>query len=72
MRSPGGGSGYINTDITVSLHRYPAGEWIALVARDAGATEGIGLAEAVHVDRDGAYGTCAQVQLANDRREARG
>ncbi len=64
---PGGGSGYINTDITLYLVREPVGEWIALSATDGGAVSGVGTADVVHADREGVWGHSAQAQLANSR-----
>jgi hypothetical protein len=65
---PGGGSGFINTDITLYLVREPIGEWIAMSAADGGAVTGIGTADVIHADREGVWGHSAQAQLANSHR----
>ena len=64
---PGGGSGYINTDITLYMHRDPVGEWIALRSVDGGSTAGIGIADTLQIDERGAYARSVQAQLANSR-----
>lgn len=60
-------TGYINTDISLHLHRYPEGEWIAVevVGRDAG--PGIATSAAVMHDRSGPFGRCTMATLANPR-----
>ena len=42
---PGGGTGFINTDMTLYIHRDPVDEWLAITAFDGGATMGIGTAD---------------------------
>jgi hypothetical protein len=44
---------FVNTDLTVHLHRQPVGEWVCLQARTTVDPAGIGLAESVIHDRDG-------------------
>jgi Thioesterase-like superfamily len=44
---------FINPDLTVYLHRPPAGEWVCLQARTTIEPAGIGLAESVIFDRTG-------------------
>jgi hypothetical protein len=51
---------FINPDLTVHLHRYPAGEWVCLDARTWIDPDGIGLAETALYDRTGAIGRAAQ------------
>lgn len=51
---------FVNTDLTVHLHREPDGEWIGLDARTVSQDSGIGLASGVLHDRGGPFGTCAQ------------
>ena len=58
---------FVNTDLTVHLHREPAGEWIGLDARTAAGPAGIGLAGGVLHDRQGPVGTCAQALFIERR-----
>lgn len=51
---------FINTDLTVHLHREPAGEWVLLDARTAIDARGVGLAESRLFDEHGALGISAQ------------
>ena len=47
---------FINTDLTVALHRYPAGEWVCLDAATTIQPHGIGLAESHIFDEHGPLG----------------
>ncbi|MBI2761713.1 MAG: thioesterase family protein [Chloroflexi bacterium] len=67
MSTPGGSS-YINADITLYLHRLPAGDWIGLQAERRAEPNGLGVASAVLYDADGPVGRTAHAQLANQRR----
>ena len=58
---------FINTDLTVQLHRPPAGEWVALDARTILEPNGSGLAVSTLHDRRGPIGT-GQQTLFVDRR----
>lgn len=51
---------YINPDLTVALHRPPAGEWVCLDARTRFGTPGIGMAESALWDLDGRIGRAVQ------------
>ena len=51
---------FVNTELTVHLHREPAGAWIGLDARTLTGATGIGVSTAVLHDLDGACGVCAQ------------
>lgn len=51
---------FVNTELTVHLHREPAGEWIGLDARTAIGPSGIGLSTGVLHDLDGPVGVCAE------------
>jgi acyl-coenzyme A thioesterase PaaI-like protein len=51
---------FVNTELTVHLHRELAGEWIGLDARTAIGATGIGLSTGVLHDLDGPFGVCAQ------------
>jgi hypothetical protein len=58
---------FVNTDLTVHLHREPAGEWIGLDAQTVAGPAGVGLAGGVLHDRQGPVGTCAQVVFIERR-----
>ena len=51
---------FVNTELTVHLHREPVGEWIGLDAQTVSGAAGIGLASGVLHDRGGPFGSCAQ------------
>jgi hypothetical protein len=51
---------FVNTELSVHLHREPAGEWIGLDARTAIGPAGIGLSTGVLHDLDGPFGVCAE------------
>jgi acyl-CoA thioesterase len=51
---------FVNTDLTVSLHRPPRGEWVALDARTTVQPNGVGLAVSTLHDREGPVGTGQQ------------
>jgi len=51
---------FVNTELTVHLHREPAGEWIGLDARTAIGATGIGLSTGVLHDLGGPFGVCAE------------
>lgn len=51
---------YVNTDLTVSLHRSARGEWVLLDARTVIDRQGIGQASSVLHDGDGAIGSGLQ------------
>ena len=58
---------FVNTDLTVHLHREPVGEWVALDARTALQPDGTGLAWSDLHDGQGAIGVALQT-LFVDRR----
>jgi hypothetical protein len=58
---------FINPELTVHLHREPAGEWICLDAQTAISTGGAGLATSVLSDLDGPVGVAAQSLLIAPR-----
>jgi len=58
---------FVNTELTVHLHREPAGEWIGVDARTVSGAAGIGLASGVLHDRQGPFGTCAQSLFVQPR-----
>jgi hypothetical protein len=51
---------FVNPELTVYLLREPAGEWIGLDSRTAIDARGIGLAESVLYDEQGAIGRALQ------------
>jgi len=51
---------FVNTELTVHLHREPEGKWIGVDARTTSEATGIALATAALHDLNGPFGTCAQ------------
>ncbi len=62
---------FINPELTVHLHREPAGEWICLDAQTAISPGGAGLATSVLSDTQGPVGIGAQSLLVAPRQPAR-
>ena len=58
---------FINTDLTVHLHRIPAGEWLYLDARSTLDSSGVGLAETELYDDHGRVGRGAQSLMVGPR-----
>ncbi|WP_028479417.1 thioesterase family protein [Nocardia sp. CNY236] len=58
---------FINTDLVVSLHRQPVGEWVCLDAVTYPQTHGIGLAESALYDEKGPLGRSTQTLLLGAR-----
>lgn len=58
---------YINPDLTVYLHRYPRGEWVALDSTTWVHGHGVGLAESTLWDSDGPIGHSLQSLLVGRR-----
>ncbi len=58
---------FINTDLTVTLHREPAGEWVCLDAVTYPERSGIGMAESRLYDEKGPVGRSTQTLLIGDR-----
>lgn len=58
---------YINPDLTVTLHRLPVGEWIAVDAVTRIDETGVGTAEADLSDELGRIGRCVQTLLIQPR-----
>ncbi|MBS0472521.1 MAG: thioesterase family protein [Proteobacteria bacterium] len=58
--------GYINTDMTVYLHRLPVGEWIGFEKTNHHATDGVAIGECFLHDTQGPIGsaTCAALRQA--------
>jgi hypothetical protein len=55
---------FINSDVTVYLHREPVGEWIGYEAVNHGATDGVGIGECFLHDEQGPIGSAACCALA--------
>jgi hypothetical protein len=58
---------FVNTDLTVHLHREPRGEWIALDSRTDLDPTGAGQATSILRDRDGRVGVAAQSLFVDAR-----
>lgn len=58
------GLGYINTDVTLILHRLPAGEWIGFESSYHGADGGVAAGECRLHDEQGPIGLASCVALA--------
>jgi hypothetical protein len=58
---------FINTDLVVSLHREPEGEWIGMDARTVPEPTGIGLAATILHDERGPIGRATQSLLVAER-----
>jgi hypothetical protein len=58
---------FVNTDLTVHLHREPAGEWVALDARTDLDASGVGQATSVLRDQRGRIGIAAQSLFVDAR-----
>jgi hypothetical protein len=65
------GLNYINADITLYLHRLPAGEWVGFETMNHQATAGVSIAECWLYDEQGPIGTSSVAALAQ-RRTPRG
>jgi len=58
---------FVNTDLTVHVHREPAGEWVLLDARTVADPGGAGLAVSRLYDEHGALGLAAQTLFVDTR-----
>lgn len=58
---------YINSDVTLYMHREPRGEWIGFEVTNHQATDGIAIGECFAYDVDGAIGTASVCALAQQR-----
>ena len=58
------GLGYINTDVTLALHRLPAGEWIGFEADGHDADAGVAVGQCRLYDEQGAIGLATCLALA--------
>ncbi len=62
------GLGYINSDLTLYIHRLPEGEWIGFEVVDHGATEGISNSACRVYDQAGAIDSVTIAALSQPRR----
>ncbi len=60
---------FVNTDLSVHLHRPPAGEWVCLDAVTYPTPDGIGLSDTALLDERGRIGRAAQTLLVRPRGE---
>ncbi len=58
---------FLNTDLSVHLHREPVGEWTGVAASTAVGPDGVGLCSAVLHDELGPVGRSAQILLVRPR-----
>ena len=58
---------FINTDLTIHLHRMPEGEWVCLDAVTRPEAEGVGMADTLLWDERGRIGRAAQTLLVRAR-----
>jgi hypothetical protein len=58
---------FINVDLTVHLHRMPAGEWVCLDAETFPERSGVGMAETRLLDESGQIGRAVQTLLVAER-----
>ena len=63
---------FINPDLTVYLHRYPAGEWVCLDAETTVSRRGVGLATSTLYDLQGPIGRGLQSLFVAERSAAKG
>lgn len=62
--SGSGGLAYINSDVTLMLHRLPAGEWIGFESFYHGADDGVAVGESRLYDEQGPIGVVSCVGIA--------
>ena len=58
---------FINVDLSVHLHRHPAGEWVCLDAVTTPEADGVGLADTALLDERGPIGRAVQTLLVAER-----
>jgi hypothetical protein len=61
-------TGFINADISLYLHRYPAGDWIGLETQRAAQPYGLAVSTVVLHDERGPIGAVVEAVIANQRR----
>lgn len=58
---------FLNPDLTVDVHRLPAGEWVGLAARSVAQPTGVGLTTSLLYDEQGRIGTAMQSLFVDER-----
>ena len=58
---------FLNTDLTVHLHRAPVGPWTGIAAETSIGPDGVGTCSAVLHDSHGAFGRSAQILMVRPR-----
>jgi hypothetical protein len=58
---------FINVDLSVHLHRHPAGEWVCLDAVTIPEPDGLGIADSALMDERGRIGRAVQTLLVAER-----
>jgi hypothetical protein len=58
---------FVNTDLTIHLHRHPAGEWVCLESTTFATGDGLGLTDTALYDERGRIGRAAQTLLVDRR-----
>jgi hypothetical protein len=58
---------FINTDLTIHLHRPPEGEWVCLEAVTRAEPDGVGMSDSLLWDERGRIGRAAQTLLVRGR-----
>jgi len=58
---------FINSDVTLYLHREPAGEWVGYEVINHGATDGVAIGECFLYDEQGPIGSASCAALAQRR-----
>jgi len=59
---------YINSDVTLYLHREPVGEWVGFEVVNHGATDGVAIGECFLYDVEGPIGSASCCALTQRRR----
>ncbi|MBI1199308.1 MAG: thioesterase family protein [Phenylobacterium sp.] len=62
------GLGYINTDLTLYLHREPVTEWVGFEVINHGASDGVAIGECLIHDERGPIGSASCTALAQKRK----
>ena len=62
------GLGYINSDVTLYLHRLPTTEWVGYEVVNHGATDGVAIGECFLYDEAGPIGSATVCALAQKRK----
>lgn len=62
------GLGYINSDLTLYLHREPVTEWVGFEVINHGATDGVAIGECLLHDEAGPIGSASCTALAQKRK----